>query len=561
MAQLVIKTNSKSVSALFADKPTFAHYYQGMFYISTKEAIYSYNKTTNTYSLVHARTGSYYSDTQFWYDGKCYIIRGNGSGRTTLYLEMYDVSTDTVTTSSTSMSNKYVGSPTWWYDDGYIYCCYQAGYWNNVQITNVGYVAKIAPATGTFYSTSTPNYGTSLVYDQQITPSKIAFMGSYITEIQAGVPGRRYVNRKGNLQNTGEITGTTTALYSRCFHAAFDVGENTICVLGGRQYQSAQVLDAADNKIMLYNKTTGTWSVKSETLPKNTTQIYGCKDENGVFWMFYNDTVFNIEVIEYNLTFTIKDNAGESTLYTITGQTPVTRMYATYLPGAQSVSIAFTTLTTPIDATYNVNLPTGKTLVGYSRTPMSEDIEIPINAGYDVMFDDDTTLYEVYNKYNPPKDPFAINLYECTAEDKRVDKSTYLTDVGTLLGTLRDACDIVNPSVTIAMNGVPDFNYVYIPIFGRYYFVDRITNVLMGLWRIDLRCDVLMTYKQAIGGLTALIARQENDYNLELIDTRLPTENAPDVTITEIENTVLDVTTEVTSDPVYNFCLVVMEGA
>ena len=528
-----------------------------MFYISTKTAIYSYNRNTNTYSLVHTRTGTYYSDTQFWYDGKCYIIRGSGSGRTTLYLEMYDISTGTVTTSSNSMSNKYVGSPTWWYDDGYIYCCYQAGYWNNVRIVDVGYVAKIAPATGTFYSTSTPNYGTTLVFEQQITTSKIAFMGSYITEIQAGVPGRRYVNRKGNLQNTGEITGTTTALYSRCQHSAFDVGDDIVCILGGCQYSSNSSLSAKDNKIMLYNKTTGVWAEQTQTLPKATSGIYGCVDNDGVFYMFYHDTVFTIEIAAYNLTFTIKDSTGESTLYTITGQTPVTRLQATYLPGAQSVSVAFTTLTTPFTATYNVVLPTGKTLVGYSSTPMSENIEIPINVGYDIMFDEDTTLYEVYNKYNPPKDPFAINLYECTAEDKRVDKSTYLTEVGTLLGTLRDACDIVNPSVTIGMNGVPDFNYVYIPIFGRYYFVDRITNVLMGLWRIDLRCDVLMTYKQAIGGLTALIARQESDYNLELIDPKLPTEKEAVVTVEDISNTVLD-TQGATS--AHNFVLVAVDG-
>lgn len=120
---------------------------------------------------------------------------------------------------------------------------------------------------------------------------------------------------------------------------------------------------------------------------------------------------------------------------------------------------------------------------------------------------------------------FSLNLYQNTAEQERVDKSSYLTYIDTLNGVLREECSIINPSILIEYTGtLPTFNYIHIPIFQRYYYVRNIISVRKNLWRIDCSVDVLMTYNSGIRNLEAYIGRQEFDYNNELIDSQLPCE-------------------------------------
>lgn len=137
-------------------------------------------------------------------------------------------------------------------------------------------------------------------------------------------------------------------------------------------------------------------------------------------------------------------------------------------------------------------------------------------------------------------DNFTINLYKNSAETNRVDKTSYLTSAGALSGTLRSECSIIRPAIVIHQETLPDFNYVHMPAFNRYYFVTGITSVAYGLWRIDMNCDVLMSYKNAIRNLTAIIARQENDYNDYLVDTEIPTEKGSYVSYQDIPNSVLN---------------------
>lgn len=125
-----------------------------------------------------------------------------------------------------------------------------------------------------------------------------------------------------------------------------------------------------------------------------------------------------------------------------------------------------------------------------------------------------------------------LNLYKFTGEPTRVDKAPYLTSIDTLVGTLREECSIIRPSIVIQYAGMfPDANYVYIPIFKRYYFIRNITSIRTGLWRIECEVDVLMTYKTGILGLDAYVARQENDYNNELIDNQLPCEKQSEILV------------------------------
>lgn len=72
----------------------------------------------------------------------------------------------------------------------------------------------------------------------------------------------------------------------------------------------------------------------------------------------------------------------------------------------------------------------------------------------------------------------------------------------------------------ITTTSAPEFNYVYIPSFNRYYFVTRIVSVRARIWRVYCHVDVLMSWKTQILRNDCILARQENLYNLYLDDDR-----------------------------------------
>ncbi len=163
--------------------------------------------------------------------------------------------------------------------------------------------------------------------------------------------------------------------------------------------------------------------------------------------------------------------------------------------------------------------------------------------------------YRVKDSTSPVMTTFPIQLYQSTAENNRVDKSSYLVSVGTLNGALRSECSIISPSIVIEQTTLPVFNYVYIEAFHRYYFVTGITSVNYKLWRINLSCDVLMSYKAGILNLDCLVARQENTYNQWINDPLYPLTNRYETYIKRLGNGgVLDTQT---SDK-HNFVLTVV---
>ena len=126
-----------------------------------------------------------------------------------------------------------------------------------------------------------------------------------------------------------------------------------------------------------------------------------------------------------------------------------------------------------------------------------------------------------------------IQLFNSTAELNVLNKSGSLTLVTTLTGTLREGCNLLDPSIVIQYETLPSFNYVYIPELNRYYFVKDIDNLKRNLWVIKLHVDVLMTYRTQILQLEAEVDRNEFDYDLLLQDNNRVNEVVYDVDITE----------------------------
>lgn len=86
-----------------------------------------------------------------------------------------------------------------------------------------------------------------------------------------------------------------------------------------------------------------------------------------------------------------------------------------------------------------------------------------------------------------------------------------------------------NPSVNAY-----DFNYCYIAIFQRYYFVTNVTYQL-GTWLLDLTVDVLATGRDIIGPSTQYILRSAYEFDGDVLDTAYPTKTDPIEIITKAE--------------------------
>ena len=109
-----------------------------------------------------------------------------------------------------------------------------------------------------------------------------------------------------------------------------------------------------------------------------------------------------------------------------------------------------------------------------------------------------------------------IRLCTNLSENNKIDKN--ITEIARVEATLRDETSIINPSILYGGAYPAGCNYVYIYAFSRWYFVKNITSVRDGLWRIDCHVDVLESFKTEIKAQTAVVSRQENNWNLYLND-------------------------------------------
>lgn len=110
-----------------------------------------------------------------------------------------------------------------------------------------------------------------------------------------------------------------------------------------------------------------------------------------------------------------------------------------------------------------------------------------------------------------------IRLYITPSEPNRLDKK--LTHELQINGSLRDECSVITPVIEVNKGqGITNYNYVYIPNFGRYYFITDITAVRTDLWRLQLQVDPLMSFKEAIKNVTGIAQRNEKVFNLYIPD-------------------------------------------
>ena len=97
-----------------------------------------------------------------------------------------------------------------------------------------------------------------------------------------------------------------------------------------------------------------------------------------------------------------------------------------------------------------------------------------------------------------------ILLYKTTNANNDLNKT--ISDKVELVGALREASSVIAPSILIQSNPI-GYNYAYIPEFGRYYYIKNITAFRKGAYIIDLKCDVLMSFREEILNMSGIVSR------------------------------------------------------
>ncbi len=108
-----------------------------------------------------------------------------------------------------------------------------------------------------------------------------------------------------------------------------------------------------------------------------------------------------------------------------------------------------------------------------------------------------------------------LNLFSCTAENERVDKTDYITNRFVMNGSLRDESSVIDPVIMIEKNNptLYDYNYMYIPEFKRWYYINDIISVRNGLWEIHAHVDVLYTWGADIKRMNGVADKLEDILN------------------------------------------------
>lgn len=112
---------------------------------------------------------------------------------------------------------------------------------------------------------------------------------------------------------------------------------------------------------------------------------------------------------------------------------------------------------------------------------------------------------------------FSISLQNNSSPINKIGKA--ISTITTVSGDLKNESDVIRPEILIESDSsILSANYMTIDTFHRKYFIEEIQSVRTNLWLVKAHVDVLETYASQILSNTAVVVRQENNFNLLLND-------------------------------------------
>ena len=283
----------------------------------------------------------------------------------------------------------------------------------------------------------------------------------------------------------------------------------------------------------IYNSNLSYVDINTSSTTSQPILDFGTKEQDvPTFFKEWLET--NADII-YPYNYIIRSYDGDTILGEINNAPPIIKVELYTIDIHKTLTMTGTN-NKEYSLSWDTITPDGTIFLGLSNDKNSSRALIPVNTTTNVTWYTDITLYESYGKYRPPGTTFDINLYQNTSEGNRVDKTNYLTQVGTISGALRSSTSINDLVITYESKSIPNFNYVYIPIFNRYYFVDDITSENYSLWTLALSVDPLMTYKEAILNCNGFVDRCESDFNANIIDKKRVVEEGNTIEVNTVTN-------------------------
>lgn len=156
-----------------------------------------------------------------------------------------------------------------------------------------------------------------------------------------------------------------------------------------------------------------------------------------------------------------------------------------------------------------------------------------------------------------------VYLYN-NSDDKRVMNKT-LSAQRTVSATFLQSSSIIKPQLRLAwVDSFAAYNYMYIPAFNRYYFIDDITADTGAAAIVSGSVDVLMSYKDSIKLCPAVVTRQArlnqsgSVRSTWIADSKLPLTTGRTLKAIEFTGTTLNINTAAMTDN--NFILNVAGG-
>lgn len=80
---------------------------------------------------------------------------------------------------------------------------------------------------------------------------------------------------------------------------------------------------------------------------------------------------------------------------------------------------------------------------------------------------------------------------------------------------------VTSPTILVSFEPI-NYNYVYIPKWNRYYFINDCSTYSNTLWQVSLVEDVLATFRGAIGNTRCNILYTTQSNRTDIVDSRLP---------------------------------------
>lgn len=135
-----------------------------------------------------------------------------------------------------------------------------------------------------------------------------------------------------------------------------------------------------------------------------------------------------------------------------------------------------------------------------------------------------------------------VTLYTNNSSPDTAQKS--LTHIIARAGVMRGPMDILNPVIEISTkdDSAPQYditqaNYLYIAEFNRYYYITGMVCIVDGLWEVSCHVDTLMSwYDMVMSQDEIIIARNETQYNINLMDDKLLVEAGRAYTVKRFPN-------------------------